>query len=362
MPINTLYQLFALKLRESSLLDHAETLLMMPDLFNYWLTGTAVNEFTIATTSQCFDPLSKTWAFPLIERFGLPTRIFRPVVDPGSVIGELFPPVREEIGCAKDVSVIAPGCHDTALAVAAVPAENTSFAFISCGTWSLIGAELHEPYISPESLAADFTNEGGVAGTFRFLKNLTGLWILQECRREWVNNGEELSYAELTQTAANAEPLTSIINPGAPEFGKSGDMPKRIHDYCVNTGQNPPEGKGALVRCILESLALSYRSTLERLEGILDYRLDPIHMVGGGTRNTLLCQFTADATGRPVVAGPVEATAVGNMMMQAIALGHIASLDEARRIVRSSFATSTYSPENAELWDAAYKRFEDLQQ
>jgi rhamnulokinase len=361
MPINTLYQLYALKLRRSSLLDHADALLMMADLFNYWLTGRAVSEFTIATTSQCFDSRKKSWAFPLMERFGLPTNLFRPIVEPGSVLGTLLPQVCEEIGCKEDVPVIAPGCHDTACAVAAVPAENKSFAFISCGTWSVLGAEINEPCITPESLAADFTNEGGVAGTYRFLKNLTGLWLVQECRRKWERNEEDLSYATLTRLAADAEPLVSIINPAAPEFAKPGDMPARIREYCGKSGQRIPESKGAVVRCALESLALSYRGTLEQLERILHDRLEPIHIVGGGAQNALLCQFAADATKRMVVAGPVEATAIGNVVMQAIALGHIASVDEARNIIRRSFETATYTPENHQQWDYAYARFMKLQ-
>jgi rhamnulokinase len=360
MPINTLYQLYALKRRKSLLLKYAEALLMMPDLFNYWLTGRAAGEFTIATTSQCFDPRRNNWAFPLLESFGLPTDIFRPIVAPGSVLGDLLPQVTDEIGCNKGVSVIAPGCHDTALAVAAVPAQNKDFAYISCGTWSILGAELHHPCITPESLAADFTNEGGVAGTFRFLKNLTGLWLVQECRREWVRCGEDLSYAELTQLAAQAEPLRSIIDPSSAEFGKPGDMPSRIRGFCEKTGQKTPESKGQTVRCALESLALSYRTTLEQLESILSYRLDPIHIVGGGTQNTLLCQFAADATGRRVVAGPAEATAIGNVCMQAIALGRIGSLEQGRDLVRRSFEVATYEPHTSQQWDDAYGRFVNL--
>jgi rhamnulokinase len=360
MPINTLYQLYALKLRKSPLLKHAGALLMMSDLFNYWLTGRAVSEFTIATTTQCFDPRRHTWALPLVERFGLPTDIFRPIVASGSVLGELLPQVREEIGCKEGVPVIAPGCHDTALAVAAVPAQNRDFAYISCGTWSILGAELLEPCITPESLAADFTNEGGVAGTFRFLKNLTGLWLVQECRQEWLKRGEDHSYADLTQLAAQAEPLISIIDPSAPEFGKPGDMPARIREFCVKTGQKTPESKGQVVRCALESLALSYRRTLDELEHILGKRLDPVHMVGGGTQNQLLCQFAANAMDRTVIAGPVEATAIGNVVMQAIALGHLDSLDNARILVQRSFETATNVPEDREKWEEAYGKFEKM--
>jgi rhamnulokinase len=360
MPINTLYQLYALKLRKSTLLKYAGRLLMMPDLFNYWLTGRAVSEFTIATTSQCFDPRRNNWAVSLIEKFGLPAAVFCPVVKPGTVLGDLLPHIAGETGCIQRVPVIAPGCHDTALAVAAVPARNRDFAYISCGTWSVLGAELRTPCINARSLAADFTNEGGVEGTYRFLKNLTGLWLVQECRREWLSRGKDLSYAELTRMAAQAEPLRSVIDPSSAEFGKPGDMPARIRAYCVKTGQKTPESKGAVVRCALESLALSYRRTLEQMERTLNRRLDPIHIVGGGARNTLLCQFAADATGRRVVAGPAEATAVGSVVMQALALGRLGSLEQGRDLVRRSFELVTYEPRPSQQWDDACGRFVSL--
>ena len=360
MPINTLYQLYALKLRKSPLLKTAYRLLMMPDLFNYWLSGKQVNEFSIATTSQCYNPRKKTWAKAMLEKFDLPTHIFGHIVQPGTVIGEMLPQVAEEIGANGSIPVIAPGCHDTALAVAAVPAHNKDFAYISCGTWSILGAELHQPCINKQSLAADFTNEGGVAGTFRFLKNLTGLWLVQESKREWLRRGEESSYAELTQMAAEAAPLRSIIDPAYGEFGNPGDMPDRIRGYCRQTGQPVPESKGSVVRCALESLALSYRKTLEQLERILKYRLDPIHIVGGGTQNTLLCQFAADATTRRVTAGPVEATAIGNVIMQAIALGHVGSIEQGRELVRRSFDVDIYEPHDTAPWNEAYERFVNL--
>jgi rhamnulokinase len=360
MPINTLYQLFALKLRGSPLIHSARRLLMMPDLFNCWLSGERANEFCIASTSQCFDLRKKTWAKPMLRKFGLPTHIFGKTVQPGSLIGGLLPEGAEETGLRKGVPVIAPGCHDTALAVAAVPAQNRDFAYISCGTWSVLGAELPEPCITAQSLAADFTNEGGVGGTFRFLKNLTGLWLVQESRREWLRKGEDSSYAELTRMAAEATPFRSIINPASGEFGRPGDMPERIRDYCRRSGQPAPESKGAVVRCALESLALSYRQTLGQLEGILGRSLNPIHIVGGGTKNGLLCQFAADATGRTVVGGPVEATAIGNVLMQAVALGEVGSVEQGRELVRRSFQTAVYEPRSFGAWDDAYARFINL--
>jgi rhamnulokinase len=332
MPINTLYQLYALKLRKSSFLKTADKLLMMPDLFNYWLSGEQVNEFCIATTSQCYNPRKKTWAKALIEKFDLPTHIFGHIVAPGTVVGEMLPQLAGEIGAKVNVPVIAPGCHDTALAVAAVPAQNRDFAYISCGTWSVLGAELHEPCINGQSLAANFTNEGGVADTFRFLKNLTGLWLVQESKREWLRRGEDSSYAELTNICA----------------------------YCQETGQPVPDTKGAIVRCALESLALSYWKTLKQLESIVGRRLGPIHMVGGGTQNKLLCQFTADATGRTVAAGPVEATAIGNIIMQAVALGRLGSVEQGRGLVRRSFEVVTYEPRDTALWNEAFERFINL--
>jgi rhamnulokinase len=360
MPINTLYQLYALKLRASPLLDVADRLLMTPDLFNYWLSGKKVNEFSIATTSQCFNLRTGTWAKGMLKKFGLPVKLFGKIVAPGTVIGPLLPQVGEEIGAKGNVQVIVPGCHDTTLAVAAVPAQARDFAYISCGTWSLMGAEIAKPCITEQSLAADFTNEGGVCGTFRFLKNLTGLWIVQECRRAWEREGESLSYSQLAKMASDAAPLRSLIDTAHVDFGRPGDMPEKIRAFCRRTGQHVPDGEGAVLRCALESLTLTYRKTLGQLEKILGRRLDPVHMVGGGTQNKLLCQCAADATGRTVIAGPVEATAIGNIMMQAMALGHITSLEQGRAIIAKSFKVITYKPSQTEDWDEAYGRFLEL--
>jgi rhamnulokinase len=357
MSINTLYQLYALKLRKSPLLDIADRLLMTPDLFNYWLSGKKTNEFSIATTSQCFNPRTGAWARGMLKKFGLPVKLFGKIVLPGSIIGPLLPVVAGEIGVKGVVQVIAPGCHDTTLAVAAVPAKNSDFAYISCGTWSLLGAEISKPCITDQSLAADFTNEGGVCGTFRFLKNLTGLWIVQECRRAWEHEGRSFTYAQLTKMASEAPSLKSLIDTTHADFGRPDDMPEKIRSFCRRTGQHVPDSEGAVVRCALESLALTYRKTLEKLEKIVDRRLDPIHIVGGGTQNKLLCQFAADATGRMVVAGPVEATAIGNIMMQAMALGHIKTLEQGRAIIAKSFDVIRYKPSNDNDWDEAYQRF-----
>ena len=301
MAINTLYQLYALKLRKSLQLSGAHRLLMTPDLFTYWLSGKQVNEFSIGTTSQCMDPRTGRWAKSLVRRFGLRAGLFGKVVRPGAVVGSLLPQVAQEIGAKPGIKVIT-GCHDTTFAVAAVPAANKDFAYISCGTWSLIGAEIEKPCMTDATLAAGFTNEGGAFNTIRFLKNLTGLWILQECRREWEKEGKSFDYTQLTRLASEAAPLRSFINVSHASFAKPGSMPEKIREFCRTTGQPVPGTEGAVVRCALESLALTYRKTLAQLEKLLGRRLDPIHVVGGGAHNKLLCQLAADATGRRVTA------------------------------------------------------------
>jgi rhamnulokinase len=356
MQLNSLYQLLAMVVGGSPALEVAATFVTMPDLFNYWLTGRKVCEFTNATTTQCYDPHEGDWARSLLERLQIPTHIFPGIVPPGTVLGELLPEVAEEVG-VDELVVIAPAGHDTGCAVAAVPAKGPDFVYISSGTWSLMGAEVGRPIINEQSLAYGFTNEGGVGGTFRFLKNINGLWLVQECRRVWACQGELFSYGELTQMATQAQPLRSIIDPDYLDFLKPGDIPAHIRAFCERTGQPTPQDEGAVVRCALESLALKYRWVLERLEEVLGRCLEPIHIVGGGAQNRLLNQFAADATGRRVVAGPVEATAAGNVVVQAMALGHIGSLGEGRQVVRASFDLETYEPAGTTAWDEAYARF-----
>ncbi len=353
MQINSLYQLLSMVESQSPVLDVAETFLTMPDLFNFWLTGQSACEFSNATTTQCFDPRRRNWAEPLLTAMDIPRRIFPKVIPPGTVLGTMCQAVAKETG-AGQIPVIAPACHDTGSAVAAAPAKKADFCWISSGTWSIMGAELHEPVISQDSLAFNFTNEGGVNDTFRFCKNIAGLWLVQECRRTWARQGQDHSYAELIGMAAQAPALLSVIDPDDGEFLKPGDVPERVRTFCQRTGQVAPESKGAVVRCALESLALKYRWVLEKLEHCTGRRLEPIHIVGGGTQNQLLNQFTADATGRVVVTGPVEATAIGNILMQAVALDHIGSLSEAREMVSRSFATRLYEPGDRAGWDSAY--------
>ncbi len=357
MRLNTLYQLLAMQRADSQQLAAARTLLTIPDLFNFWLTGRKVCEFTNATTTQCFDPRARAWARPLLRRFGLPTDLFGEIVPPGTVVGSLLPAVADEVGFST--KVVAPACHDTGSAVVAVPAEGDGHAYLSSGTWSLMGIEVAEPIINERTLALNFTNEGGV-GMIRLLKNIMGLWLVQECRRAWQRAGSDLSYDDLTRLAEAAPPLASLVDPDDADFVAPADMPAALAAYCLRTGQPVPGTPGELVRCALESLAMKYRWTLERLDELAGRRHEVIHIVGGGSQNRLLNQFTAEATGRRVVAGPVEATAIGNVLMQAIALGRLASVAEARAIVRASFAVETFEPRGGEEWERAGARWARL--
>jgi rhamnulokinase len=358
MPINSLFQLLSMVLDDSPELEQAEMFLTIPDLLNFWLTGQAGCEFTNATTTQCYDPRERYWANPLLSALGIPGHIFPEVILPGTILGPLSKSIAEELGTRA--TVIAPACHDTGSAVAAVPADMDDFAWISSGTWSVMGMNLPEPLIDSRSLEFNFTNEGGIGGSFRFSKNVMGLWLVQECRRTWARKEEDLSYAELTSLAAGERALTSIVDPDYPEFLHPGDMPARVKDFCRRTHQPVPESKGAVVRCLLESIALKYRLVLERLEVMTGRRIKTIHIVGGGTKNQLLNQFTANATGCTVIAGPVEATATGNILLQALALGHITSLEEGREIVRKSFEPAVYEPGDTTPWDEAYQRLSEV--
>ena len=361
LEVNTLYQLLAMVLAKSPLLETAQTLVMTPDLFNYWLTGKITCEFTIATTTQCFDPHQRDWARPLLRAMGIPEHLFQPVIVPGTVIGGLAAGVANELG-APMIPVVAPACHDTGSAVAAVPAEEIDFAWISSGTWSILGIESEQPVVNDQTLKYDFTNEGGVFGKWRLSKNVMALWLLQECRRSWARQGEELSYDEITRMAGEAKPFRSIIDPDSSGFLHPEDMPDQIRQYCRNTGQPIPRDKGELIRSVLESIALKYRWVLERLEEITGKRFERLHIIGGGTKNSLLNQFSADATQRICLTGPVEATALGNVLMQGIALGQIESLEYARNLVRKSFPPSKYLPGDPKEWDRAYGRLLEVTQ
>ncbi|MCE5310997.1 MAG: rhamnulokinase [Acidobacteriales bacterium] len=351
---NTLFQLYALKLQGAPSLQVAKTLLMVPDLFNYWLTGVAKVELTIASTAQFYNPLKKRWATELFDKLGLDAGILPEIVQPGTLLGPLRPEVQEATGFGP-VPVYATACHDTAAAVAAVPATDDNWCYISSGTWSLMGIEADEPVVNDHCAALNFTNEIGAAGKIRLLKNIAGLWLLQECRKAWAREGTEYSYDQMARMAGEAAPFAAVISPDA--FLEPGRIPERIADYCRKTGQRAPDSHGSMCRTVLESLALRYRQVLESLESLSGKKIGVIHIVGGGSRNQVLNQFVADATGRPVVAGPTEATAAGNVLVQAIGAGQLGSLAEARRVVRASFPLTTVEPKSTAGWDEAYDKF-----
>jgi rhamnulokinase len=360
MQLNTLYQLMAMREASSQALDIAETLLFMPDLFNFLFTGVRKAEFSIASTSQMYDPRKRDWARPMLEQLGIPTRILPEIIPSGTVLGPLSKDVADECGVGL-IPVIATAGHDTASAVAAVPATpGESWCYISSGTWSLMGVELDEPVINEKSLRYNYTNEGGVGGTIRFLKNIMGLWLVQECRRHFKKEGYDHSYAELTQMAGRAKGFAALIDPDHAPFLSPGEMPLKIDRFCELTKQQKPTNRGDYVRTCLDSLALTYRRTLEGLEDVLGRRIDTIYIVGGGTQNELLSQMTADACNRAVVTGPVEATAIGNILVQAMATGDVKSLADARTIVRQSFDVKRYEPRETKRWDEAYGRFRSL--
>ncbi len=337
MQINSLCQLYAMKLERAPGLEMATSLLMMPDLLNYFLTGVQRAEVTIASTSQFYDPAKKKWADNLLNHLGLPASILLEAVQPGTRLGWLLPELAELTGL-PDAPVFASAGHDTAAAVAAVPALDEHFCYISSGTWSLMGVELDAPLITPESLALNFTNEIGVGGKIRLLKNIAGLWLLQECRRAWALEGQEYSYDALMAMAAEAEPYPGYLHPD--EFLEPGHMPEKIAAYCGSSGQPVPQGPGGMARAILEGLARRYREVLESLETLIGHRIPVIHIVGGGSRNQLLNRLVAEATGRRVVTGPVEATAIGNVLTQAIGAGVIGDLRAGRELVRASFGVA----------------------
>lgn len=334
----------------------ASKFLFMPDLFGYFLTGAAKAEYTIASTSQMLDARSKTWASDMLGELGIPPTVLPELVETGTILGSLLEGVAAETG-AKGTQVVATAGHDTAAAFVAVPAKTDKWCFISSGTWSLLGIEAPAPIITKASFEANFTNEGGIGGTIRFLKNIMGLWLVQQCRARFVASGSQHDYAELTEMAAASPAFGPIVNPDDESFFAPTDMPAAIANFCQKTGQQVPEGEAAIVRTCLESLALCYRRTVETIESITGEKRDVIHIGGGGSLNALLCQLAADCSQRPVVAGPVEATAMGNILVQAIASGEIADLSQAREVVRSSYPTRTYTPGPLGAWDDHYAKF-----
>ena len=354
---NTLYQLYAMKLEGDPVLENAADMLFMPDLLAYFLTGKKGTEYTVASTSELINPFTRDWDKPLMERLGIPTRFLGEVKLPGTVRGTLLPDIARECG-VDEIPVIAVGGHDTASAVAAVPAKDRDFAYISSGTWSLLGAEIEKPLCAESVMNANYTNEGGVDGSIRLLKNIMGLWIIQECKREWDRRSDAVDFAGLVEMAIGAPAFKAIIDVDDPCFMAPGDMPNRIQAYCQRTGQAVPQGRGEISRVIYESLALKYRWAIERLEEVLGRPVKVLHIVGGGSKNALLNMFTAEAIKRPVVAGPGEGTVIGNLLMQAKALGAIEDIPGLRRVVEASFPTKTFAPEtDGRTWDAAYAEY-----
>ena len=352
LPFNTLVQLHAARTRQPDVLDRAVALLTIPDLMNYWLTGRTACEYTSATTTQCVDAMRRSWATSMLERMDLPVRLFGPLVEAGTPLG----PLRLPYGRGSTLTVVAPACHDTGSAVAAVRASGDT-AFLSSGTWSLLGVEVPAPVITDRARDLNFTNEGGVLGSTRLLKNIAGLWLLQACRRDWAASGQTLSYNEIAAAAGNVRlrPAT-VIDPDNPAFLNPPNMPEAIADACRGTGQQVPANSAEFARVIFDSLALKYRIVLEWLEELTGRTLTTIRVVGGGARNRLLNQLIADATGRVVIAGPVEATALGNLAMQLLATGQVGSLDEARDVIEHSFPTERFEARNTDAWEPAYRR------
>ncbi|OPZ25881.1 MAG: Rhamnulokinase [Lentisphaerae bacterium ADurb.BinA184] len=358
MNFNSIFQLATLKRDRSPALEAADKMLPMPNALTYLLCGQVAAEYTHATTTEAYNPLTHDWAWPLIARLGLPRHLFPPVVRPCTLAGPLRPAICEELNCPP-IPVILAGSHDTASAVAAVPARpgQPNWAFLSSGTWSLLGVELDQPCLTPAACAAGFTNEGCIDGRIRFLKNIMGLWLVQESRNTWNRQGRNLTFRELDKQAAAAPALKAFVNPNDSRFLAPGDMPARIQAFCRESGQPVPETPGEVVRCAQESLALFYRLTIEEAEALTGRRIETLHLVGGGSQDEQLNRFTANATGRTVVAGPVEATAIGNLLAQAIATGQIAGPEPARAVVRNSFQTTEYRPEDTARWESACRRF-----
>lgn len=359
MEFNTVFQLLALKKQRPHLLESAKTLLLMPDLFAYLLTGSKVTEYSCASTTQLMDAHTRQWSQEILDALGLPGDILTPIVPSGSEVGKLSPAICEELGL-EPVPVIAVAGHDTQSAMAAVPALSSPFAFVSCGTWSLMGTELPEPVINETSLACDITNEGGYNNCASFLKNITGLWLIQESRRQWMREGIQRSYHDMEMLARAEEPFRCFIDPDDPVFTPAGNIPRRVREYCRKTGQAVPETDGQVVRCIYESLAMKYAVTLDQLCACTGESYHALYVVGGGTKDGMLCQMAADSCGMEVSAGPAEATVLGNALIQLLATGKVESLEQGRRIMANMPDLKHYQPEDTAAWAQQRKRFEEI--
>ncbi|HAX84246.1 MAG TPA: rhamnulokinase [Ruminococcaceae bacterium] len=356
MELNTLFQLISLKKYRPWMLERADKMLFMPDLFGYMLTGKICAEYSIASTSQLIDLDNRTWSKEILDAFGIKESIFAPLVQPGTVLGELSKEICEECG-VDPVPVISVCGHDTQSAITSVPCEDGDFAFLSSGTWSLFGTELDKPIVNETSMNINITNEGGFDGSTGFLKNIIGLWLIQESRRQWKREGKEYSYADLEKLALAAEPFKCFIDPDAPEFVPHGNIPERVREFCRKTGQYVPETVGEIMRCIYESLAMKYRLTFEKLRECTERDYPVIHVIGGGTKDGLLCQMTASSCDRTVKAGPIEATVMGNVAVQLMSDGSVENIGQARKIVADSSELKTFEPNDTDKWAMAYEDF-----
>ena len=359
MDFNTVFQLLSLKENRPYILEEADTLLFMPDLLNYMLSGVKSTEYSIATTSQMVDLKTKDWSEEVLDTFGIKKSLLTPIVPTGTVIGQLSDEICEELGVNK-ADIISVAAHDTQSAITAAPCEYDDFVFVSCGTWSLFGTEVKEPIITEKSKAFNVTNEGGYDYTTAFLKNICGLWLIQESRRQWIREGSEYSYAELEKMALQCEPFKCFIDPDAPEFGTMGNLPERVRNYCEKTGQYIPQTVGEIMRCIYESLALKYRLTFDGIKDCTGKTYDRIHVMGGGTKDKLLLKMAAQSCNVPVYGGPIEATALGNVAVQLMASGAIDGIKEARKIIANGENLTVYMPENTEEWEKAYEKYLEI--
>lgn len=358
LQFNTLFQLFASKKENHSRLNIANSLLFTPDTLNFLFTGIKKNEYTIASTSQMLKPGEAEWESELLDAAGVDENLVEELIQPGTLIGNILPEIQEDTGSAE-IPCIAVASHDTASAIVSVPADGGEWAYLSSGTWSLLGIESKEPLVSEETLSMNFTNEGGVEGTTRFLKNIMGMWLIQECKRVW-DEEKELEWQDIVDMCGSEEHFRCFINPDNPVFLNPGNMPKAIIEYCAETGQKVPENKGQIARCIYDSLVLKYKFTIEQIESVTGKKIEKLHIIGGGANNEMMNQLTADAIGIPVYAGPTEATAIGNLMIQAKAMGAVGSLNEIREVVRNSFELKMYQPNPTLDWESAYETFKEL--
>ncbi|MBD0378964.1 rhamnulokinase [Paenibacillus sp. WST5] len=359
LSFNTIFQLYAEAKAQTQSLDGDTRMLFMPDLFRYYLSGVRSTEYTIASTSGLLDPTARDWDRDLLGRISVPSTLFTDIVMPGTAEGVLRKEIAEELQVSV-IPIVATASHDTASAVVSIPSLQGDYAYISCGTWSLMGVELDQPILNEDARRWGFTNEGGAERKIRMLKNIMGLWLLQECKRQWELEGETLSYAEMQEMAKREKGLLYYVDPEDPVFLAPGHMPDRIRRYCAHTGQTVPQTKAELIRCVVDSLAMKFKQSLDEIELLLGKKLASIHIVGGGIQNRLLCQLTANATGRPVIAGPVEATAIGNVMMQAKAHGEVGTLEQIRQVVMDSFPPDRYEPEDSAEWQEAFHTYKQV--